>query len=147
MPKRWDWLRRIKQVEGEYKVLRFGAEHVLVQVRNGALLLPKTETPRDLVTAMDHLEPTYLVRLFAEFETGLRQYWDTTRESNPKTRDLINSLADKHGVPATVLTIAHQVREYRNSLVHEREDTPQEIRMDEARGVLCTFFSFLPNSW
>ena len=147
MHRRDHWLKRIKAVEREYKVLLYGANHVVGLVQKGTLILPSLLRPRDLFSAVDRLEPTYFVRLFAEFETGIRQYWDTTRDTNPKTRDLIDSLAAKRPIPRTVLVNAHQVREYRNSLVHEREDTPQEIRMDEARGVLCTFFSFLPNSW
>jgi hypothetical protein len=39
------------------------------------------------------------------------------------------------------------VREYRNALVHEREDQPDKLPMAVARSYLCHFFSFLPQQW
>jgi hypothetical protein len=39
------------------------------------------------------------------------------------------------------------VREYRNGLVHEREDKPEAVPIEEARHFLCHFFSFLPWQW
>ena len=40
------------------------------------------------------------------------------------------------------------VREFRNSLVHEREDVDVEpIPISTARSYLCHFFKFLPREW
>jgi hypothetical protein len=103
--------------------------------------------PRDLVRASEALEGTYLTRMFAEFETGLRLYWDTLRDTNPRTVDLLNSLAGQRGIPDDQRDNTHLVREYRNSLVHEREEDVDPIPIATARGHLCRFFSFLPYQW
>jgi hypothetical protein len=104
--------------------------------------------PRDLTRASDMLEGTYLTRMFAEFETGLRLFWDTIQDTNPRARDLLDGLAARRGVPDEDRDNAHLVREYRNSLVHEREDEDLEpIPIARARSHLCTFFKRLPLEW
>ncbi|HUY90968.1 MAG TPA: hypothetical protein VMV10_19685 [Pirellulales bacterium] len=87
------------------------------------------------------------MRLFAEFETGARQYWDVTWGTDIKTHDLFEALAARRSIPDTDLENAHLVREYRNSLVHEREDQPEPLEAAAARKYLCTFFSYLPVQW
>jgi hypothetical protein len=102
---------------------------------------------RDVVNASEALEGTYTIRLFAEFETGLRLYWDTVRDTSPRTRDLLNGLAALCFIPDDQRDNAHLVREHRNSLVHEREEAMGPIPIAVARGYLCRFFSFLPPRW
>jgi hypothetical protein len=94
-----------------------------------------------------HLEGTYVMRLFAEFETGAREYWDATWGTDAKTADLLTGLAARRGIPEIHCDNADLVRDYRNSLVHEREEQPDPIPIDMVRKYLCTFFSFLPAQW
>src|SRR5262249_30280832 len=137
-----------KAVEREYLAVRLATNRLLEAARRDSTLLRGQVDPRDLTRASDALEGTYLTRMFAEFETGLRLYWDTVRDTNPRTIDLMNSLAGQRGIPDDVLDNAHRVRDYRNSLVHEREDEDAEpIPIATARGSLCRFFSFLPPRW
>jgi hypothetical protein len=104
--------------------------------------------PRDLTRASEDLEATYLTRMFAEFETGLRQFWETLSDTHPKTKDLLDGLAARCRIGDDQRSNAHRVREYRNSLMHEREDEDVDpVPIAEARGYLCTFFSFLPREW
>jgi hypothetical protein len=86
-----------------------------------------------------------VIRLFAEFETGARQYWEATWNTDPRTLDLLNGLAARCGVPNVQRDNGHLVRDYRNSLVHEREDKTDPLDIGKARGYLCHFFSFLPS--
>jgi hypothetical protein len=102
---------------------------------------------REIVKAAEKLDGTYIIRLFAETETGLRQFWDTIRDTNPRTRDLLDALAALRGIPDPQLANAHAVREYRNQLVHEREEEVEPVPVDEARGYLCHYFSYLPFEW
>jgi hypothetical protein len=44
-------------------------------------------------------------------------------------------------------TYVVHVRNYRNSLVHEREEKTDPVPMVTARGYLCRFFSFLRPEW
>ncbi len=101
----------------------------------------------DLAAA--RLEGTYIIRLFAEFETALRAYLRETRRRPPpsRTRDLLESAAAIVHVPPEVLRNAHEVRDFRHVLVHEREATADPLTITEARGRLCVYFSFLPRKW
>jgi hypothetical protein len=85
--------------------------------------------------------------LFAEFETGLRLYWATIRETEPPTQHLLDGIAARCDIPPGRLAGAHAVREYRNSLVHERDEEMAPISIAEARGHLCRFFAFMPPTW
>jgi hypothetical protein len=99
------------------------------------------------VAASRNLEATYVIRLFAEFETGARQYWGVNWDTDPKTVDLLDGLAARCSIPDTQRDFAHLVRDYRNGLVHEREDKPELVPIALARGYLCHFLSFLPLRW
>ncbi len=96
---------------------------------------------------LKNLKGTYVIRLFAEFETGARQCWVANWNTDPKTADLLDGLAARRGIPDTLRDNALLVREYRNALVHERDDQPEPIAIATARGYLCHFFSFLPPQW
>jgi hypothetical protein len=148
MPRRKDWQDRIKAVEREFLAVRIATDRLQQEVvREPAILRSRVE-PRDLSRASEALETTYLIRMFAEFETGLRLFWATLRDTNPRTVDLLNGIAGQRGIPDEERDNAHAVREYRNSLVHVHEDEEAEpIPIGTARGRLCTFFSFLPVEW
>lgn len=102
---------------------------------------------RDIRDCHDDLEDTYLVRVFALFETALRRYWrqGLGRNSRPSAKDLLNSIASNCSMTSTVLERTQSVREYRNKLVHEGDAPP--VTLAEARGHLCTYLSNLPRYW
>ncbi len=114
-----------------------------------ASILPGELKLRDIRNASARLEGTYVIRLFAEFETGLRLFWSAVRGADPpsRARDLLDGIAATRRIAHDPLARAHEVREYRNSLVHEREDPITLISIAEARSRLCTYFSFLPPHW
>jgi hypothetical protein len=148
MPRRDDWQSRIKAVEREYLAVQIAMNRLLDLTRSDPTILRRLVDPRDVTRASEALEGTYLTRMFAEFETGLRLYWATLRDTHPPAVDLLNSLAGQRGIPDDRRDNAHLVREYRNSLVHEREDEAAEpIPIAAARSHLCHFFSFLPPQW
>lgn len=147
MPLNREWQSRIKAVEREYFAVRQAAEHFRKAVQDEPGLLRENLRPRDILAASGKLEGTYIIRLFAEFETGARQFWAASRGTEPRTADMIDGLAARHAISETVRDNAHLVREHRNALVHEREDEPKVVPMAEARGHLCRFFSFLPPQW
>jgi hypothetical protein len=148
MPRSDDWLRRIKAVEREHAAVQLATSRLLEAGRRDPTLLKAEVKYRDIVEAEKALEGTYIIRLFAEFETGLRQFWESVRDTHPRTRDLLEGIAATRAIPDQQLSDAHEVRECRNSLVHEREDEEAEpIPIAVARGYLCRFFSFLPYQW
>src|SRR5437870_4474902 len=122
MPHNHEWQTRIKAVEKDQAAMRLAADQLLMAAQVDPTVLPAELRRRDIVRAAEGLDGTYLIRLFAEFETGLRQYWEAARGTHPPTRDLLNGLAAMCGIPDEQRDNAHLVREYRNSLVHEREE-------------------------
>jgi hypothetical protein len=79
----------------------------------------------------------------------LREAWALAfhRTSHPMTRDLIDSIAAQCGINSTWLNRVHDVRAFRNALVHEGGGDAASVEIDEARGHLCRFFSMLPHQW
>jgi hypothetical protein len=147
MPHNHEWQSRIKAVEREYLAMRQAADRFQQAALADPTILQSNMRHGEIVVAAKNLEGTYLIRLFAEFETGARQFWGAKWATDPKTAALLDGLAARCGVPDTQRDNAHLVRNYRNALVHEREDKPEEVPLATARGYLCHFFSFLPPRW
>lgn len=147
MPHNYEWQSRIKSVEREYVAMRHAADRFRQAALADPTILDENLRRGEIVVASENLEGTYIVRLFTEFETGVRQYWVVNWDTHPKTADLLDGLAARRGVPETQRTNAHLVRDYRNALVHEREEEAKPIPIAVARGYLCHFFSFLPPHW
>jgi hypothetical protein len=146
--KRDDWLRRIKTVEREYKAARFAITRLLNAVeRDPTILLRNDPQVRDFRTASGKLDATYFIRLFAEFETGVRKFWETIKGTHPPATDLLEAVAARRQISRVLLTNVHDVREYRNFLVHDREDALLALSLETARSHLCKFFSHLPMTW
>src|SRR4051812_14885286 len=89
----------MKAVEREYgvaEVARKALEDALTQ--HSGLLTAEGLTVVDLRTYRSKLHDTYFIRLFAEFETGLKDYWKNGLAEEPQIRvmDVINSVKARH---------------------------------------------------
>jgi hypothetical protein len=100
----------------------------------------------------ENLEATYLIRLYAEFEAGLRDYWENhlRKVTHPPMGQLIASVANQHFSLDSIAN-ANAVREYRNYLVHSNEEEPppdmRVFTVPEAKSHLCVFFGRLDADW
>jgi hypothetical protein len=96
-----------------------------------------------------NLEPTYLIRLFAVFESGLRDFWSDFlgRSTRPDAIDLLKGIALRQKLPADVFERADEVREHRNWLVHENRGEAKAVTFGESSRRLAAFFSRLPKAW
>lgn len=146
---RFEWLTRVKAVEREHKATRFATDFLLIAVQRDPGSLGGDLRLRDLNEAAERQEGTYIIRLFAEFETCLRVFWEVTRGRRPpsRTRDLLDGVGTRRRISHDQIDNAHAVREYRNSLLHERKEQIEPIAIDVARSRLCHFLSFLPVAW
>src|SRR5260370_13947840 len=99
MLRRDDGQTRIKAVEREFLAVRLAMSRLVDATRRDPTLLRGQVEPRDLGRASEALEGTYLIRMFAEFETGLRLYWDAIRDSHPQMKDLVDGLAATRKIP------------------------------------------------
>src|SRR5690606_19020976 len=102
--------------------VRLAVDYFSDHLRQDPTILAANLGRRDFQTATHLLEGTYLIRLFAEFETGLRLFWRLKRDSHPGTEQLIDAIAARCKIDFRNLSAVHTVREYRNALVHEREE-------------------------
>jgi hypothetical protein len=145
-----EWLERIKGVEREFRVARIAAQLLRAELAADPSLLRGDQLrPRDAVRFEARLEPTYLIRLYAEFEAGLREAWRRTfrRMTYPSMEVLINRVADLRPVPPQLVAAVHQVRAYRNDVVHDVRDGAPAVPIDQARHRLCAYFGWLPLKW
>ena len=142
-----DWLSRIKAVEREYLAAQFAIDWLRTVADRDTKVLAGKLKLRDLREASERLQGTFIIRLFAEFEAGLRSYWSTLKDTHPGAQDLLEAVAARRRIGADTRMNAHAVREYRNSLVHERAEPVASITMMNTRSTLCRFFSFLPRQW
>ena len=145
--RRTDWLEQIRKVEREFLISREAVDQFLAALKSGTTTLPSKTKQRDADAMSDNLEGTYLIRLFAAFESGLRSYWAALRDTSPPGKDLIDAIAARRKVPDELQHEVHEVRDYRNSLVHEGDEETAPVGLALARGRLCTFFARLPDRW
>ena len=100
-----------------------------------------------------NLEATYIIRMYAEFEAGLRDYWKTHRKrrSHPQMLHLIRDLIPNQSFSQDIIDRADDVRKYRNHLVHDMEEALPEgvmtFSVAEAKRCLCAYFGRLDARW
>ena len=143
-----DWFTRLKSIEREYQSVAL-ALHAYVQTcqTDPTPLAFYNLRPSDLVLAEQNVEPTYVVRLFALFESGLRSYWGSLKDTVPPSRDLIDSVASRRNIPELEAQGVHAVRRYRNSLVHDVDDQFEAVSLATVRKNLSIYLSRLPRNW
>ena len=149
------FIDRVKGAARECYVVAAAVNHYKQAVQASDARLPDETSPRDLVTAADQVESTYLIRMWAEFETALRSYRRHIT-GDPDDRISTTSLIDwtagvrrGRAISEDVRDDVHKVREYRNDLVHERDDQDSldKVAIDLARTRLNTFLHRLPINW
>jgi hypothetical protein len=96
----------------------------------------------------EELPDVYFVRMFAGFESSLRDYWQTNvRATKPSTEQLVTSIAGRRGIPQDTLDAVHEIREFRNFLIHEGYAVKKRFTIEEASGYLNTYLARLPFEW
>ena len=142
----------LARVRNELEVARFALStiarewqrHISTAADQGGRRL----TISDLRHCLENLELTYIVRLVATFEGVLRDYWISgmRRKTEPDLKPLMNSIASRRRIAAATLAEAHEVREFRNEIMHE---SVQALRFDfgQCAKRLGTYLSWLPAEW
>lgn len=103
----------------------------------------------DFRNVVENHGDNFVIRMFAEFETGLREIWykGFRKSTEPRTVDLLVSMATRRQVPLNTYEYADRVRSYRNALVHVTDEEVEPMTVAEVRAALCRFFSYMPDSW
>jgi hypothetical protein len=148
--KRQERIERIRSVEREYLAAISAVQLLQNQLRaDPSWGAARGWRARDGENLLAHLEATFLIRLYAEFEAGLREVWSKfyRRRTNPPMKDLLIALASQR-IPQDWLDDADKVRLYRNAVVHEGSDEgAARLSVEVARSRLCRYFSRLPEDW
>ncbi|MDB5304080.1 MAG: hypothetical protein JWM97_1629 [Phycisphaerales bacterium] len=149
MKKRDQRQRRLQMVLREYQTALIAVGILDTQLRRNPSALADYELrPKDFLNFQSNLEATYLLRLFAEFESALRSIWaGIGKTTQPKTSDLLDGLAARRTVPTSVLHEAHDVRVYRNSLVHEDATDAAPVAFGNSIRTLLRFLGYMPPDW
>lgn len=144
----FDWMGRIKAVEREYGAIRFGADRLVAAVGEDPSILKGAVKRPDIKTASAHLEGTYIIRVFSEFETALVHFVRAFQIRRPRTAEtLVNRVRSRGRISPADTDRVHRVRQYRNVLVHERSAPVAPVSVREATGFLCTFLSRIQGIW
>ena len=152
--RRQDCFDRMNAVKGNYQLalrtvnslIRLAADNAR-NLRTYDLSLPQM---RNLIV---ELHEVYFVRMFACFESSVRDYWRTSvRHTKPLTEQLISLIAARRGIPQSTLDAVQEIREVRNHLIHEEQDGKKgsimdEARMNEANKFLNAYLARLPLQW
>jgi hypothetical protein len=141
-------LDRLKSVEREYGIA-IAALDMLQRLIQGDpnVLDHQGLAVSDLRIYSEWLPATYIVRIFAEFEAALRELWQSIRDTDPPVADLIYSIAGRYSISNDWQDAVHQVRLYRNRIVHLSTIEVAPVAMRSARSALCRFLSRVPADW
>ena len=112
---------RLKHVEQQYRVTQWALAKLVQSTASDPTVLPGSGIePSHIRRALDRCEQTYLVRAFAEFEAILREFWQGVlrRRTQPGLKALVTSISAGRNVPDDDGARLHEVRKYRNAVVH-----------------------------
>ena len=143
-----DVFGKFVQVDDERMTAALALAELQARTPGDRLSLRHTKlTPETLRRTITRLDATYLLRLFALFEARLRTAWMTIRNRTRLHRTpasvLIDKLAGEQSIPVDVKDGAHQIREYRNSVVHEGASSKAPT-FAQCRSALAKYLAYLP---
>jgi hypothetical protein len=143
-------IRRLNEIWLEYLVAKSATDlleaNLRIDPQFGKVLGWKR---RDATRWRKNLEGTLLIRIQAEFESGLREAWerDYEQSSQPRMRDLLIAISARTGMPTIWHEQADEVRIYRNAILHEGGEDAPFVPLAEVRTRLVRYTSRLPADW
>ncbi len=151
--RRQDAYRGLDDVRDEYEAAGFAIRISIEVQRNQPEAFQQSGRPTrvtisQLETCANNLEVTYTIRLFAEFEGILRDYWlkGRGRKSKPIMEKLLDNIAAYRTMKEDDFYYANEVRKYRNELIHEHKKDPKYDFLT-CLSRLAKFVSWLPLHW
>jgi hypothetical protein len=147
--RRLDCHDRLKQVRSSYETaLQAVKLSIGIVTQQPEYLYSHNLTLAEMRSLVVELHDLYFARMFATFESSLRHYWRTrVRDTKPVTEQLLSSIAGRLGVPQDTLDAVHEIRNFRNYLIHEEHEPQRRIAIDEASRHLNTYLARLPGEW
>jgi hypothetical protein len=161
---RTEWWRYVNEVVMEYEASRVAVARLTDQVRaNANVLADEPKARSGLSAASQNLERTYLVRVFAAFESALRSYerwWHPERigvtpgDASQMIDEIGARNADdvprrrKRAIGTQIRERVHEVRRSRNFWAHDDEDAI-DVPMPLVRAKMCLleYLDKMPLEW
>ena len=148
-----EWRGHIQQVWGEYNAARVSVSRLKSQVdADPNAIGGNTGIRQHLVSTLDNLEGTYIIRIVAAFEAALRSY-DCFLFADPGRDTSLAVMIDQLGskkhlrVGEPIRAKVHRVRDLRNFWAHDKEDKPDLMSIDRVRGLLQNYLDHFPDEW
>ncbi len=147
--RRIDCHSRIKDTRNSYTTAFQTASAFIRIAEEQPHLLHDYELDLTTIRAMaGELHDVYFVRMFACFESSIRHYWwARIKRTRPSTEQLLSSIAGRFNIPRDTLDVVHEIRDFRNSLIHEQHHVNARFSIDEASKALNAYLSRLPLQW
>jgi len=153
MPKLYSVRFEIGETLAEYKVARAALIRFQQGVQNAqhGFQPPKGTHPRHLDRALEELEGTYLIRMWAVFEAAWVSFWRhrTGNAGMIKAGNLIQwakGVQEGHRAAEDVTDDVDRMRLYRNFLVHGDHPAPR-VSIEDAKTHLNRHLVKLPDQW
>ena len=142
---------RLKYVRQELDSARFALAHTIRLVEDDLKTLQAAgkggTSLSELIRCQNNLEINYILRLFSEFEAAIRDYWEhEVRNTRPRMQILMDRVADRLSMSAAHRAAAHEIREYRNEIIHQNPRALEYTYGDCAKA-LGMFLQWLPQNW
>ncbi|MDR3636002.1 MAG: hypothetical protein P4L84_19525 [Isosphaeraceae bacterium] len=153
MPKLYSVRFTIGETLAEYEVSRAALTRFQAGVQNAqpGFSLPRGTQPHHLEQAVEELEGTYLIRMWAVFEAAWVSFWRhrTGYAGTIKAMHLIQwaeGVQEGHKAADDVTDDVNRVRLYRNFLVHGDHPAPR-VPIGDAKMYLNRHLVKLPDQW
>ena len=148
------FISRVRSISDEFVASRGALAYV---ARNWQKLSVFNDTelevigPHDIQSAADNLEVTFIIRLFAAFEGMLKEHIGDHHRAITLPEDVrvvwlidrVATLQARH-IDPILRNRVHQVRGYRNALVHAAPTPATSLTFPEVRSCLNTYLDKLP---
>lgn len=149
---RWEAHRLLGGVRDELEAARFALSTLAATFEDHRASAPaltgRALSLADVRLSLGRLEITYIHRLFATYEAILRDFWlkGVGRPTEPDLKPLMDSIASRRRIDARTLADAHNLRRFRNILVHRNEQRPP-FDFGQCLRVLNLYVRYLPERW
>lgn len=145
---------RLRRIQAELSAAREAIAYVSRHWQQESIIneIDPTVTRHDFLLAAANIEETYFVRLYAEFE-GILKFHLAANHANirvgdkPKVDWLISRVSRAEGIviDPSLGRKMNGVRDYRNSIAHQRLPAAQFVSFASALSTLNQFLSKLPD--
>ena len=142
----------LHRIRDELDAGRFALARVLADLYRDAGVYQAARidgvTGEELKRCARNLEITFVLRLFAEFEAILRNFWlhGVGKATEPEMRVLMESIGRRRGMSDEDLAHAHEIRKYRNDIIHENLRNAR-FAFPECLRILGLFLRWLRLQW